>query len=187
MTSVRGKLQMTGLVGAALAAGLLVYAATGGGSQNPASGYVDAMTIATAGPVALGNDATQIVLEAKNLASRMETLAPNRHIYLVLKDPHAEAQPDTLYHVYLDLPQGLKPEKGGAHDLGTLNFFNAVPLEGGPKNIRTMIRSFDVTALLKNLRQSNALGDTITVTIVPSGVPAPGAKPSIARVEIVEQ
>jgi tyrosinase len=144
------------------------------------------MTIAGAGPVALGSEATEVVLDTKNLASRVQALASNRHIYLVLREPRAEVQPDTLYHIYLALPHGTKPEKGGPYDVGTLNFYNAVPLEGGA-TASGQFRSFDVTGLLKNLQQRNALSDQTTVTIVPSGFPAAGAKPSIGRVEIVEQ
>jgi tyrosinase len=144
------------------------------------------MTIAAAGPVALGNGPTEVVLETKDLASRVAALAANRHLYLLLRDPQAQAQPDTLYHVYVGLAPGSAPEKGSASDVGTLNFYNAVALEAGSKN-KTTFRSFDVTGLLKNLQQRNALGDRTMVTIVPSGVPAEGAKPSIGRIELVEQ
>lgn len=183
MTTMRNKFQRAVLLGSALAAGFLIYAATRhAGAQNPA----EAMTIAAAGPVALGNGPTEVVLETKDLASRVAALAANRRFYLLLRDPHAEAQPDTLYHVYLGLAQGATPEKGSASDVGALNFYNAVPLEAGSKN-KTTFRSFDVTALLKSLQQRNEIGDRITVTIVPSGVPAAGAKASIARIELVEQ
>jgi tyrosinase len=144
------------------------------------------MTIAAAGPVVLSNAPTEVVLETRNLATRLESLAPNRHIYVVLRELHADVQPDTLYHVYLGLTQGAKPEKGDPHEIGILNFYNAVPLEGGAA-ASGQFRSFDVTALLKNLQQRNALTDRTTVTIVPSGVPAPAAKASIGRVEMVEQ
>ena len=143
------------LLSAGLAAALPVRAAT----QNPGSaapeGNGKSMTIAVAGgPVVLGNGPTQVVCEAKNLGFRVQTLTPNQRIYLVLRELHAAEQPGVLYHLYLDLPQGSQPEKNDPHYVGSLNFFNAVPLEGasaGPD--AGLFRSYDLTTLLKNLQQ----------------------------------
>jgi hypothetical protein len=187
MATMRSKLQRAVLLGVALVAGLLVYSATKlAGRQDPAKGSGDTVTIASAGPVALGADPTEVVLETKDLASRITALSSNRRVYLVLRELRAEAQPDALYHIYLNSPAGSKPEKGSPYDVGAVNFYNAVPLGGGAP-AGGQFRSFDVTGLLKNLQQRNAVTDRTTVTIVPSGVPAAAAKASIGRVELVEQ
>lgn len=177
------------LLSAGLAAAPPVHAATQSSGSQPVEGNGHSMTIATAsGPVVLGNGPTQVVCEARNLAARVETLTQNQRIYLVLRELHAAEQPGVLYHLYLDLPQGSKPEKDDPHYVGSVNFYNAVPLEGGRAGSNAkLFRSYDLTALLKNLQQRNPLSDRTTITIIPSGVPAISAKASIGRIEIMEQ
>lgn len=145
------------------------------------------MTLAAGGPVTLENEPARVLLEGSNIVSRVEALPQNQHIFLVLRELHAAEQPGILYHVYLNLPQDAKPARGDIHSVGTLNFYNAVPLESGGGSNPGIFRSFDVTALLRNLAQQKALGDQITVTIAPSGTAAANAKASIGRIEIVEQ
>jgi hypothetical protein len=154
-------------------------------AANPGGGGT---VIATAGPVVLGSEPTQIPLEGKNLAASLEAITANQRIYLVLRDLNASQQPGVLYHVLLDLPPGAKPEKNDIHFVGTLNFYNAVPLESGPASGGAKIFfSYDLTALIKNLQQRKALSDQTTITILPSQAPSAGAKVSIGRIELVER
>ena len=176
-----------GFLVAALVAGVLVYTVTlSPASQAATKGSAESMTIASGGPLDLTSEPAQAVLVGKNLAAQAETLAPNQRIYLVLRDLHAAAQPATLYHVYLDLPQGSKPEKDDVHLAGLLNFYNAVPADGGTP-ASGQFRSFDVTMLVKNLLERKALSNQTTVTVIPSGAPASGANASIGRIEIAVQ
>ena len=174
----------------ALAAGLLIiyYAvAQNSGPPDSGKGSNQPMTLAAGGPVTLDNEPARVLLEGSNIVSRVQALPHSHHIYLVLREQHAAEQPGILYHVYLNLPQDAKPAKGDVHYVGTLNFYNAVPLEGGGGSNSGIFRSYDVTALVKNLLQQKALGDQITVTIAPSGTATANAKASIGRIELVEQ
>ena len=146
----------------------------------------DVMTIASSGPIVLGEGPAQAVLTGKSLAARAEALAPGRRIYLVLRELRASEPPGVLYHVYLDLPAGATPAKDDIHFAGTLNFYDAVPLQG-EAGASSKFRSFDVTDLVKTLQRRKALSDPTTVTIIPSGIPASGAQASVGKVEIVEQ
>ena len=175
---------------AALAAGLLIiyYAvAQNSGAPDSGKGNNQAMTLAAGGPVTLNNEPARVLLEGSNIVSRVQALLPNQHVYLVLREQHAAEQPGILYHVYLNLPQDAKPAKGDVHYVGTLNFYNAVPLESGGGSNPGIFRSYDVTAVLKNLVQQKAVADQVTVTIAPSGAAAANAKASIGRIELVEQ
>ena len=146
----------------------------------------EVMTIASSGPIVLGKGPAQVVLTGKSLAARAEALAPGRRIYLVLRQLRASEPPGVLYHVYLDLPAGATPAKGDIHFAGTLNFYDAVPLQG-EAGASSKFRSFDVTDLVQTLQRRKALSDPTTVTIIPSGIPASGAQASVGKAEIVEQ
>ena len=78
---------------------------------------------------------------------------------------------------------GRQAREGRRSLCGTLNFYNAVPLEGGGGSNPGIFPSYDVTALLKNLAEQKAMGDQVSVTIIPSGNPAANAKASIGRID----
>lgn len=124
-----------------------------------------------------------------SLAARLTTLAPARRIYLRLRDLRAEEQPGTLYQLYLDLPAGAVPGNDEPRHVGSLNFFNAVRLEGTTPEARAVPIdvSLDITDVARTLATKKLLKDATSVTIVPSRAPRAGSKPSIGRLEIVEQ
>ena len=163
-----------------------------------------AMAAAAAPGIALGSGPVRVKLSTPPsaaaaaptaaLGARVEQLPDTSRIYLLVKNLKASAQPGVLYHVYLDLPSGTSPAAAAGHYVGTINFFDAVPLpdhEGhaaaaAPADTAKIV-SFDVTDVAQRLRAEGRLSDTPNVTIVPDRAPAAQAKPVIGEIEIVEQ
>jgi hypothetical protein len=102
-----------------------------------------------------------------------------RRLYVVVRGLRVDADPGVLYHLYLDLPAGAKPAANDPRFIGTINFYG-VPPNASPDRA---FFSFDITDAARKLRSRK---DT-TVTFVPGGPAAPGAKVTIARVEITEE
>ena len=126
---------------------------------------------------------------AQTLAARIDVLAPDRRLYLMLEGVCAMAQPGVLFHLYLDLPPGRAPARSDPRSVGDLNFFDAVrPCDSSPSPLPPYpFYSYDVTALLKRLRTARLLARNTTVTIRSSGTPAVDAMARIARIRLVEQ
>jgi tyrosinase len=122
----------------------------------------------------------------RSLKAHVQSLAPERKLYLVIKNLHADLHPETIYHVYLDLPEGTNPKDAQSYEVGTINFFNSVPHQGhggAPEaNVEKRFYSFDVTDMAKKVLQ-----DKPTVTIAPLGEPASEAKPVVGEISLVEQ
>jgi tyrosinase len=154
---------------------------------------IQATTLATLSAGAtLTKSPVRVNLEVKSQAAgqplieHVRKLPPGRKLYLVIRNLHSDVHPETIYHVYLDLPPGTAPKDGSAYQIGTLNFFNAVPHPGhsgtAESNTETRFRSFDVTEIA-----SKVLQDKPTVTIAPLGEPASQAKPMVGEISLVEQ
>src|SRR5262249_53469355 len=98
-------------------------------------------------------------------------------------------QPGVLYHVFLDLPEGMNLREAQDHRVGVINFFDATahgeekaPVEGKGRS-----RSFDITQLAKKMQTRKALSEKPAVTIAPSGEPVSDAKPVIGKIFVFEQ
>lgn len=102
-----------------------------------------------------------------------------RRLYLVIRGLRVDADPGVIYHVYLDLPAGAKPATNDPRHVGTINFYGVPP---GSSPDRAFF-SFDITDAARKLKSRK---DT-TVTFVPGGPAAPGAKVTIARLEVTEE
>ncbi len=173
---------------------MLVAAAAMTGAVNTTGVAVasEPETLATSAsaPVALGVGPVTVALAppaGKALAARIATAGEGRKVYLVAKGLGTDEPPETIYQLYLGLPQGSVPSPDSPHYVGALNFFNAS--RGGAEAGRSDPRflSFDVTSLLRSLQSQNALGDNATVTIVPAGKPRAGARPVIGAISLVAQ
>lgn len=185
MKTIWRKLSKVILLAAIAAAACAVAQTSGISGSGKENGEL--MTLAAAGPVTLGSEPTQVVLEGRNLVSSLEAIEPNRRIFLILRDLYASEQPGVLYHILLDLPPGARPEKDDIHRVGLLSFYNSVPPQGGASSPNPGIfRSYEVTALVKGLQKRGALTEQTTVTIIPSGTLTENAKVSIGRIELVE-
>ena len=136
-----------------------------------------------AGPVTV----TLVPAAGKALSARVAAAGEGRKVYLVAKGLGTDEPPETIYQLYLGLPQGAAPTPDSPYYVGALNFFNAS--RGGADAGRSDPRflSFDVTRLLKSLQSQSALGDNAIVTIIPAGKPRAGARPVIGAISLVAQ
>jgi tyrosinase len=147
--------------------------------------------------IKLGQGATRVTLAplptkagAKPLPfnERIRALPKDKHVYLIVRNLHADAQPGVLYHLYLDLPKGAKDEKATPHFVGTVNFFHAV-MHGGAhgKKAPDNFYQFDITDLARALQAKNLLTASPSLTIIPAGTPEVKANPAIGEVTVIEQ
>jgi tyrosinase len=182
------------LIGAPM---LVAAAAPSAAAAAPAA----ATTVAKsqAGPIALGAAPVRVNVQAAAsptaaapgaapLAARLSALPENRRLYLVINNIKAEAPPETLYRVYLDLPEGTPPSDPiNSNYVGSFNFFDAVPHGDDHSAHGSKPVSFDVTNVVANLDARGLLKADHTVTIVPSNDPAADAKPVVGDISFVEQ
>jgi len=115
-------------------------------------------------------------------------LAPDKRVYLVIKNLRSDTHPGVTYQVFIDVPSGRSLNQASAHRVGTINFFGAVTHhEVAPNQPDSKFFSFDITDIVKGLQANKLLQDKPVVTIVPSGKPAADAKPVVGEVSILEQ
>jgi tyrosinase len=161
------------------------------------------MGAAATGGITLGGGPVRVTLSSPRtvgaavppppLGARVEQLPDTSQIYLVIKNLRAAAQPGVLYHLYVELPSGAPPAVAEGHYVGSINFFDAVPLpdhEGhaaAAPDIAGKTFSFEVTDVVRRLRSEGKLGDSPSVMIVPAGTPVAQAKPVVGEIEIVEE
>ena len=140
--------------------------------------------------VALGAAPVTVTLApaaGRALSTRVAAASEGRKVYLVAKGLGTDAPPETIYQLYLGLPQGTAPTPDSPYYVGALNFFNAA--RGGAEAARSDPRflCFDVTHLVKSLQSQRALGENATVTIVPAGKLRAGARPVVGEISLVAQ
>jgi tyrosinase len=159
----------------------------------------------TAGGIQLGAQPIRVALQAPpeatqpvRLRSAVRELASQRRLYLIVRGQSADMPPGVVYHLYLDMPEGTRPNKRGEFYVGTISFFDAVGHGGQGDHAGHMgggngspaverFRSFDITDLLRKQQSTNALTDQPALSIVPSGQPEADARPFIGEVAVVEQ
>jgi tyrosinase len=121
---------------------------------------------------------------------RVKMLPQDKHLFLVLKNLHADAQPGVTYNVYLELPEGATGDKAKPYLVGDINFFHAVRMEHGHEKVEPKgpekFYSFDITALARRLLAQKLLHAHATVSIAPAGQPAEKANPMIGEISIIE-
>lgn len=144
--------------------------------------------IGTGRPVELGARPARslLSLEPGRPATALDP-SGERRTYLVIKDLHAWAQPEVLYHIYL-APRGGRPEPSAY--VGNINFFDAEFHDHGQSPLDEALGenfySFDVTQLLTRLAAGRVAGP-LEVTLVPGGRPAQDARPLVGAVALVWQ
>lgn len=112
-------------------------------------------------------------LQAPPTAAPPPPVAPT-HIYLVIRNLQARAQPGVLYNVYLDVGSGTAKKSSR---LGTINFFDAGHMAG---MMSQKFVSFDVTGLVDGKVSTKEIG----VTVAPVGKPATDATPVIGDITL---
>lgn len=147
---------------------------------------------ATAAPVPLGADPQVVVLAPTPSGDRLPavaralSLAGGSRVVLTLKDVQVQANPQTVYQVFLDLPQNASQDVADRHYVGLLNFFGVPPASGrhaghgGQSASGDRATEFDVTELVARLGTANSLQNNTTVTLIPLRPPAGGSSPMIA-------
>ncbi|MBI3796463.1 MAG: tyrosinase family protein [Deltaproteobacteria bacterium] len=126
---------------------------------------------------------------AMPLARRVQSLAPGRQLYLILKELQAKANPNVLHGLYFDLPQGATPS--GANDphfVGGLTFSEAIGTDHTlHDHVHGSTFAFNITETLQKLNANKMLGATANaITIVPTGTPAAHAEPIIGQIAVIE-
>ena len=114
------------------------------------------------------------------VASR-EGAAAGNHVALVLSGIAAPASPETVYHVYVNVPDNASAAAREAQRVGQISFFDVVPTEGhAAAHDKTLV--FDITG-----KVPPASASKVDVTIAPRGAVASGAAPTIRDVQIVRR
>lgn len=132
--------------------------------------------------VELGTASTTATLTVVSpaAAAALSSDAPQR-LLLVLNGIAAEQPPGAGYDIFI-AAQGSPPEEGIY--VGSVNFFDAVPLAG---NQRSRRRVLDITEALAESAVNAADVDALTYHFIPDAEVASRANPRIARVEIVRE
>lgn len=116
---------------------------------------------------------------------QLKSLPDSRNVYLVLSGLSAATPPGTLFHLYLDLPEGVTPKPGDAWHLGSINFYNAVPGPDTPKDKPALPTSIDITGVARKLRSEGKLTSVSTITVMATRLPEAGSKPMIGSIAII--
>jgi len=124
---------------------------------------------------------------AESFATRVKALKPGHHVYLVVKDLKADAQPETIYNLYLDMPPETPPARRAGYFVGRIHFFDAVAHEDHEAGAAGKFFSFDVTRVAKNLVAQKKLSPTPAITIIPAGEPAAEARPVVGDIRLIEK
>jgi tyrosinase len=168
-------------------AGALIAAAASHMEVLSRSTRADADLSASAGetgspPIPLGSTPSKVRLAPSAKQNRLLAVVPGlegtARITILLKDVQARTDPNTVYQVYLDLPDKPTPELEEEHYVGLLNFFGVAPAPGheirGGRDVE-----FDITDLAKRLQTTSTLQDETSVTLVPVGSPSESSLPTI--------
>jgi len=135
--------------------------------------------------------ATLAPLAARADKSVLDTTR-QRRTYLVVKDLHAWAQPEVLYHLYLT-PSRATGGLGQNMYVGNINFFDAEFHDHGHGKAGDALGenfySFDVTDLLRRILDGGTVKarESLAVTFVPGGRPNQNARPLVGSIELVWQ
>lgn len=134
--------------------------------------------------VQLGAAPQTVRLVPTESQNRLLTIAPEfqvggpSRLVLMLKDVQAQADPNTTYQVFLDLPPNASSEVADQHYVGLLNFFGVTVESDAPHGGRTV--EFDVTDVVARLRDRNNLQNDTSVTLIPVGPPSESSTPIIS-------
>lgn len=151
--------------------------------------HVTAVPTGNASGLALTNKPVSVTLEppaslpAPNFTARVANLGAKR-LYVVIREPQTNTPPETLYGVYINMPENTPDNKRAAYYAGAINFFGAMPHD---HTASKKFVSFDITDSAQKLQKAGALKEKATVTIIPLGAPAGDAKPVIGQLSLVER
>ncbi|MGJ0532452.1 hypothetical protein [Methylocystis sp.] len=173
------------------------------GSEKPPEAKKNVMTLADQtfgetiacsghadGGITLGEQPQRIILTPAtsllasprtSLASRLRSLASDHAIYIVFEGLSAQTPPGNVYNAFFDLEEAVAPpDASDPRYMGTLQFYDA-PDAAERKSAKSV--AFNVTNLLRKLHELNKA--QMSVTLVPVGSLAEGARPRIAEIKLV--
>ena len=108
----------------------------------------------------------------------------SRRLMLLLCDLRAAQTPETVFHVYLNLPNAADAATRQRHLLAQFNFFGAIR----PDDTTTPVwQSVDVTHAVRTLAEQGMLETEATLTILAARPFDPDSRPSVGRLAIVQQ
>ena len=155
--------------------------------MNPSSTLLES---ASQGPIVLRPEGVRIVLRLPHDltgVSPSEVLrraGAGHRLILLLCDLRAARTPQTLFHIYLNLPEQADQAMRMSHLLAQFNFFAAVR----PGDTITPVwQSFDVTHTVSALVEQGVLDTEATLTILAARMFDPESLPSVGRFAIVRQ
>lgn len=144
---------------------------------------------ASPGPILLRPEGIRSVL---HLRQDLQEASPGQvlrqsmaswRLMLLLCDLRAVQTPETLFHIYLNLPQAADATTRKRHLLAQVNFFRAIR----PGDPMPVWQSFDITQVVGTLLEHGMLETEATLTIVAARTFDPLSRPSVGRLAIVQQ
>ena len=179
-----------------------------GSTAKPPAPGTPASDLQTGPAIPLGTAPVNLSLSLKPQAqARFQELArapegKARPILLNVEGIEVDRTPGVYYEIYVDLPQGEKPDFSSPSYVGNLAFFAlnhphgghaGHPAEGGEKP--RVFRTYDITRVVRGIQARHQWSNDVKVTLVMRGVVdektekqmpvSQGTKARIARVDIV--
>lgn len=143
------------------------------------------------GPVTLTQQPVRVALQpaaggaaAADATARVKALPDVARLSVLIRNIHSDVHPGTIYGVFLNLPQNPSPQDLLSHRIGQISFFDSVSHEDHKPSEQKFYR-FDITAAAKSLAAKNALGDALSVTIIPRGQANAEAKPVLGEIVVI--
>ncbi|MFB6559855.1 tyrosinase family protein [Streptomyces sp. NPDC056400] len=114
----------------------------------------------------------------RSLGTALGVPAPeaDRHVYLNVEDIEGEQNPDTVYGIYVSLPDGASRELAESHRVGNLSFFGIERAQDprGDEHPHGLRVTVEITPLVRRLVAQNAWDDReVRVTFLPLGALGP--------------
>ncbi|MDF0652961.1 MAG: hypothetical protein P0121_16010 [Nitrospira sp.] len=114
----------------------------------------------------------------------LRRVGASQRLLLLLCDLRAAQTPETLFHVYLNLPEQADQATRANHLLAQFNFFAALR----PGDQMTPVwQSVDVTQAVGALAEQGMIETEATLTILAARPFDPKSRPSLGRIAIVQQ
>jgi hypothetical protein len=145
---------------------------------------------AAQGPILLRPEGVRSVLRVPQQLAQvspgevLRRAGASRRLLLLLCDLRAAQTPETLFHVYLNLPEHTDQATRTRHLLAQFNFFEAIR----PDDTTTPVwQSFDITQTVAALAEQGMIETEATLTILAARSFDPESRPSVGRIAIVPQ
>lgn len=154
---------------------------------NPSSTLLES---ASPGPIVIRADGTYSVLHLRHdlveatPGELLRRAGVTRRLFLLLCDLRAAQTPETLFHIYLNLPEHADQATRASHLLAQFNFFGAI--RPGDTTM-SVWQSFDVTHTIDLLTRQGVLETKVMLTILAVRPFDPQSRPSVGRIALVQQ